>query len=119
MTAHKTVFDSDFTIVQEDEKYDYQNYLTEKLDNTSFPFNQKIINEIVLWKVNRYANIDNDILKSLNDICPTSQKLDVEKTKIVLTKLIQKKGIRLPMASTILRFKNKLFIKSLTNVSIE
>jgi hypothetical protein len=107
MTAHKTVFDSDFTIVQEDEKYDYQNYLTEKLDNTSFPFNQKIINEIVLWKVNRYANIDNDTLKSLNDICPTSQKLDVEKTKIVLTKLIQKKGIRLPMASTILRFKNK------------
>ena len=33
--------------------------------------------------------------------------LDVEKTKIILKALIQNKGIQLPMASTILRFRNK------------
>jgi hypothetical protein len=33
--------------------------------------------------------------------------LDIEKTRKLLITLIQKKGIQLPMASTILRFKNK------------
>jgi hypothetical protein len=70
-------------------------------------FDQEIINEIILWKVNRYANVDNDTLKLLNDIGTTSTVLDIEKTRKILKMLIQKKGIQLPMASTMLRFKNK------------
>ena len=105
--THKTVFDNDFQIVQKDLEFEYQKDLTEILDKNTSLFNQEIINEIVLWKVNRYAKIDNDTLKMLNEIDPNSIELDIEKTRILLKILIQKKGIQLPMASTILRFRNK------------
>jgi hypothetical protein len=107
MKTHRTIFDNDFQIVPEDNEFDYQRNLTEKLDNSTESFDQGLINEIVLWKVNRYTNVDNDTLKSLNEIDPNSTILDTEKTKIILKALIQEKGIQLPMASTILRFKNK------------
>lgn len=107
MTTHKTVIDKDFNIVPADLEFDYQKDLTAKLDKTTAMFGQEIINEIVLWKVNRYANVDNETLKLLNDIDAKSTILDLEKTKKILKILIQKKGIQLPMASTILRFKNK------------
>jgi len=107
MTTHKTVFDKEFQIISADKEFDYQKDLTAKLDKNETMFDQEIINEIILWKVNRYANVDNDTLKLLNDIGTTSTVLDIEKTRKILKILIQKKGIQLPMASTMLRFKNK------------
>lgn len=107
MMIHKTVFDTDFQIVPADQEFDYQSDLTSKLDNGEAVFDQNIINEIVLWKINRYAIIDNDTLKLLNEIDTKATKIDTEKTRKILKTLIQKKGIQLPMASTILRFKNK------------
>ncbi|MHA8103783.1 hypothetical protein [Aquirufa nivalisilvae] len=107
MTIHKTVFDKDFELDQVDFEFDYQTDLTCKLDSTTELFNQEIINEIVLWKVNRYVSLDRETLQMLNDIDPNSKVLDKEKTKSILKTLIQKKGIQLAMASTILRFKNK------------
>lgn len=107
MTTHKTVFDKDFQIVPTDIGFDYQKDLTEKLDNNAALFDQGIINEIVLWKVNRYVEVDNDTLKLLNDIDSNSTKIDIVKTRQILKTLIAKKGIQLPMASTILRFKNR------------
>ena len=107
MTTHKTVFDNDFYIVQTDQEFEYQTDLTAKLDKITASFDQQIINEIVLWKVNRYASLDNDTLNLLNDIDPKATKLDSEKTREILKTLIKKKGIQLAMASTILRFRNK------------
>ena len=55
---HKTVFDSDFKIEKNDLLFNYQESLTQKLDSITKEFNQNILNEIVLWKVNRYADFD-------------------------------------------------------------
>ena len=55
----------------ENAMYSYQTELTEKLDNLNSNFDQKIINEIVLWKVNRYANIENETLELINRIKKT------------------------------------------------
>ncbi len=106
MATHKTVFDEDFEIISSDKQFDYQKDLTAKLDDAAKPFDQAIINEIVLWKVNRYAQVDDDTLKSLNEIDTKSNELNVEVTRNILKKLVQKKGIKLPMASAILRFRN-------------
>lgn len=57
MMTHKTVFDADFQIEENDYNFDYQAGLTIQLDKLATPFDQNIINEIVLWKVNRYAKI--------------------------------------------------------------
>lgn len=92
----------------EDSQYNYQPELTDRLDNLDTDFNQDIINEIVLWKVNRYSTIHEDTLKLINQIDKTDTQIDYELTGEILLKLLGKeqKGIRLPLASTILRFKN-------------
>lgn len=103
----KTISDLDKSEIDISLKdYDYQPKLTEKLVNLSGDFTQEIINEIVLWKVNRYSEIDEETRNLLNQITEETDKLDVEFTRILLKKMLALPGIRLPMASTILRFKN-------------
>ena len=57
--------------------------------------------EIVLWKVNRYPEIDDSIISDINDLRKTYTK---EKAINVLRSLLNKRGFDLPMASTVLRF---------------
>ena len=92
----------------ENSNYNYQIELTNKLDSLATDFNQEIINEIALWKVNRYAAIDNETLALINQIKKDDTKLNLELTGAILLKLLSKeqKGVRIAMASTILRFKN-------------
>lgn len=94
----------------ENSNYSYQTELTSKLDNLNSNFDQEIINEIILWKVNRFASIDTDTLSLINEIKKTDTVLNPELTGAILLKLLHKdqKGIRLAMASTILRFKNPI-----------
>lgn len=88
------------------EKYNYQPNLTLKLDELKGDFNQEIIDHIVLWKVNRYAEISDDTYSLLNSIKKEDVLLDQDLTKKILEKLLSTSGIQLAMASTILRFKN-------------
>ena len=85
----------------------YQKNLTDKLDSVKSNFNQAIINEIVLWKVDRYSQFDNDLLNLLNKIPKTGKKINDDLKKKVLIKLLNTSGVGLPMASTILKFKNR------------
>ena len=56
----------------------------------------------------RYTKLNNKTLTLLNSIKPKGTVLDVELTREILLNMLDAdtKGIRLPMASTILRFKN-------------
>lgn len=87
--------------------YNYQPLLTSKLDEANTKtFTQELINEIVLWKVNRYAHISAETFELLNSNILQKDHLDSEFTRRVLKSLLQTPGVRLPMASTILRFRN-------------
>ena len=88
------------------EKYNFQPVLTKKLDEISSDFNQEIINEILLWKVNRYAELNNETLLLLNTINKDEDVFNEALTTQILQELLNTKGIQLAMASTILRFKN-------------
>lgn len=88
------------------EKYNFQPKLTKKLDEISSDFDQETINQIVLWKVNRYAEMDNETFSLLNSIKKEDTFLNESLTKQILEKLLSTKGVQLAMASTILRFKN-------------
>ena len=101
---HKTIHN--FKIDIDKYPFNYQKALTDKLDKLDGNFNQSIINEIVLWKVSRYAKLDSETLALLNKIKKSTRKVNVSLTRKILNKLLTTKGIRLPMASTILRFKN-------------
>ena len=88
------------------EKYEYQESLTDRLDNIEkLSFNQSLLNEIVLWKVNRFVELDNDIFREINELKELTFG-EYEKGEHVLKHLIEINGIDLPLASAILRFRN-------------
>lgn len=88
------------------ENYKFQPELTKILDEIDTDFNQNIINQIVLWKVNRYSQLDESVLSFLNQINKHDLILNTDLTEEILENLLATKGIQLAMASTILRFKN-------------
>lgn len=89
-----------------DEPYEYQKDLTAELDKLNADFNQDVINEIVLWKVNRYTKVSDEALSLLNKISRNETVIDIDLTKEILRDLLTTKGIGIAMASTILRFRN-------------
>jgi len=102
----KSIKDYDFELIESDYNFNYQENLTHKLDNNLNDFCQKTINEIVLWKVNRYAELSKCVLNQINQIKKTDTEINIEFTRDLILNLLKIKGIGLPMASTILRFKN-------------
>jgi thermostable 8-oxoguanine DNA glycosylase len=94
----------------DDWNYDYLPEITSMLDSYGGDFDQVIVNKVVLWKVNRYPIIDDAILQELNGIKKSDESVSPVVLRTLLLKLLSCHGIQLPMASTILRFKNpKLF----------
>jgi hypothetical protein len=102
----KTIFDSDFKIISDDYEFKYQESLTKKLDSSTENFNQEKLNEIVLWKVNRYAEFDKNLIDLINSIDKNETEINIDKTKEILKGLLKTNGVQLAMASTILRYKN-------------
>jgi thermostable 8-oxoguanine DNA glycosylase len=63
------------------------------------------VNEIVPWKVNRYAPLSPAAMEALNNVVglqPGSHR----SARSVVLKLLEEHGVDLPMASTLLRFRN-------------
>jgi len=87
-------------------EYHYQPKLTDKLDDLDdLALSQGLINEIVLWKLNRYVLLDNAALQGLDGLrcLKTGQH---RRGEAALRSLLGTHGVDLPMASTILRFRN-------------
>lgn len=87
--------------------YKYQPDLTKHLDalHSDDDFSQHVVNEIVLWKLNRYVCIPADVLAELGGTRNLKQG-EHRKAGAVLAGLLGVKGVDLPMASTFLRFRN-------------
>ena len=102
----KTIFDYDFKIISDDYEFNYQEALTNKLDSSNENFSQEKLNEIVLWKVNRYAEFGESLIELINSIDKNETKIDVDKTREILKGLLKTSGVQLAMASTILRYRN-------------
>ena len=69
--------------------------------------NEDIINEIILWKLNRKPAIEKDVIDAiyaLKDLNTPIEVVENDLVKQVLEKLLRSKGIQLPVASTILHF---------------
>jgi len=91
-------------------KYEDESEIMERIastENANYRENRDIINEIILWKMNRIPHFDNqliDMIYTLGDINAPENAVKSEKTKQVVRKLLQTKGMKLPMASTVLHF---------------
>jgi len=86
--------------------YNYQPTLTKKLDGiATTTFDQSLVNEIVLWKVNRYAPLSSGTLDTLNELSNLEYRKHRD-SKQTIEKMLGESGVDLPMASTLLRFKN-------------
>ncbi len=83
----------------------------DECDNNSEDELKNIINEIVLWKLNRMVFVDKmttSKLIELKNIKSAEDAITVDKDKVIMsmTCLLNSKGIRCPMASTIMHFFN-------------
>ncbi len=95
-------------------KYNSVDEIMERIDSNSdgdIDELRDIINEIVLWKLNRMVFVENSTLLELKDISIIETPEDVirkdkDKVKSLLTHLLESKGVRLPMASTFMHFFN-------------
>jgi len=88
-------------------KYKFQEELTAELDkiDNNTAIDELILLKIVLWKINRYPDLTKipfDKLNKLSELKPE----DFKKVRSFLDEILGIKGIGLPMASTILRFRN-------------
>jgi hypothetical protein len=93
------------------QSYRYQPELTRKLDSlTSIDLSLETIYEIVLWKLDRYPEFTPTLLRQVNDLATFTDLAgpNLSKAQNVLRSLLQTKGIQLPMASAILRFRNPI-----------
>ena len=87
-------------------QYNYQPELTARLDNLEgTTVDQALINDIVLWKVNRYVKVNNDIVRQISEL-KVLKAGEHRKSKKELSTLLELNGVDLPMASTIMRFIN-------------
>ncbi len=84
-----------------------QKSLTDELDSIEpdQAFDESTVHKILLWKIHRYADLSPDLLNRLNDVSRLTQT-NKQEAKPVLEELLQTDGIDLPMASTLLRFRN-------------
>ena len=105
-------FETDYITYRVDGKsvvYSYNMPITREYDAVGGrDFTYDDIYRLTLWKVDRYPYLQdssNDVLQMLNAV-KNDQKLDEPKTRQLLRALLCIKGIRLPMASTYLRFRN-------------
>ena len=74
----KTILDLEDTSLLNSLNFEYQEELTNRLDKYEDDFNQDIINEIVLWKINRYAKLKTETLELLNKIPRFSEEIEEE-----------------------------------------
>lgn len=101
-----TIFESTDDFQQYLSSYKYQPKLTEKLDSIgNKTIDQNLLNEIVLWKVNRYLECDNETFESLNSFQNLHNGEHRKACEIIL-KMLDFKGADIAMVSTILRFRN-------------
>lgn len=83
--------------------YKYQPHLTPRLDAHEGDFTEQNILEIVLWKVNRYPHVTDELLEQVNLL---RRERTEESGQRLLEMLLKDeyRGFDLPMASTLLRF---------------
>lgn len=77
-------------------------------ESTDYEKNRDIINEIVLWKLSRTVEISNSTIDKIHSLSHLLQNpldaVDSEEVKTLLFELLDSKGVKIAMASTILHF---------------
>lgn len=91
--------------------YNYEIELTQELDALAENHNFTLLDiyKMTLWKLNRFPYVDDKIMLKYNHLASYKEELTPEAEKEareILTILLKTKGVRLPMASTYLRFRN-------------
>lgn len=81
--------------------FTYQKKLTDKLDRKEDHFTYETILEIVLWKTNRFPEVESDLILKINEL---RKEYNKDLADFILAELLNSKGFDLPMASTFLRF---------------
>lgn len=87
-------------------EYNYQPDLTAKLDDLEMSeFTQELVNEIVLWKTNRFVQLTNSLLRGIEGVRGLRPG-EHRSAEMLIDSLLDIHGVDIRMASTLLRFRN-------------
>lgn len=79
-----------------------------EINPSDYDENRDLINEIVLWKLNRSVQIQDETIKKIHSlkekIHHPLEAVDSTEVETVVIELLESKGIKVAMASTILHF---------------
>jgi thermostable 8-oxoguanine DNA glycosylase len=104
LPTRATEFDGDLSEFLH--RYRYQPKLTSKLDDLrEANLTPELLNEIVLWKINRYVSSDNEQLRRMDALLKLKPR-EHEEARSLVEALLAVRGVDLPMASAFLRFRN-------------
>lgn len=80
----------------------------QEIDSTDYDRNRDLINEIVLWKLNRSVKIQDKTIMEIHGlrekIHHPLEAVESKDVELVIIELLESKGIKIAMASTILHF---------------
>ena len=78
-----------------------------KVNKSDYRENKDIINEIVLWKMNRRPKVEEQLIDAIYGLECVRTPLEASESELtaqVVEALLRSKGMQLPMASTVLHF---------------
>jgi len=103
-TTKATEFDGDLDEFLHE--YKYQPNLTARLDTLEMlQFTQGLVNEIVLWKLDRFVQFSDELLRGIESVKGLHPG-EHRNAESLIDSLLIVHGVDLPMASTLLRFRN-------------
>jgi hypothetical protein len=102
---------SDWEAIHSHYNYDPGDRIKKRIKQKGYhatPEDVDIINNIVLWKLNRQITVDSETVELLNTVARTvkspQEALSNPNVPELINDLLKSPGIRLPIASTILKF---------------
>ena len=103
-TTKATAFPGDLNVFLD--KYKYQKNLTAHLDSIEeLQFTQALVNEIVLWKNNKFAQLDDELMRRIETVKGLHLG-EHRSAESLIDSLLIVRGVDIAMASTLLRFRN-------------
>lgn len=102
----KSFADGSLKIEEADREFSYLPEITATLDKDQGGVDEAFVKDVVLWKLNRFPEIDDEILAELRQIPRNERDISEKLISDVVQSLTSRRGFGLPMASAVLRFIN-------------
>lgn len=103
----KSFAEGNLEVQEVDRTFSYLPDVTARLDEHSGEIDEAFVKDVVLWKLNRFPDVDEQLLSKLRQLPRDAHAISESHISDVVQSLTRRRGFGLPMASAVLRFINR------------